>query len=72
MRTFGIIINVICIIAAIALVVKVICYFAIALYCINNNLVALLNYNWVYYENDKYIVRDFTGFSYNDWYNGQR
>lgn len=69
MRTFEIIMNVLCMFAAIALTVIVIWFFAMELYCINNNLVALLNYNWVYYENDKYIVRDFTGFNYNDWNN---
>jgi hypothetical protein len=69
MRTFEIILNVLCVFAAIALTVIVIWFFAMELYCINNNLVALLNYNWVYYENEKYIVRDFTGFSYNDWDN---
>ena len=69
MRTFEIIMNVLCMFAAIALTVIVIWFFAMELYCINNNLVALLNHNWVYYENDKYIVRDFTGFSYNNYNN---
>ena len=68
MRILGLILTVISAIWVISLGVFWCLFVAGELYCINNNLVALINQNWIYYDSDKDIfeVKEFKDFSYNE------
>ncbi len=69
MRVLGYIITFLGLFWVVGLIVFWCIFVAGELYCINNNLVALINQNWIYYDNDKdvYEVKEFTDFSYNMW-----